>query len=145
MALAARAVAPLRPKTLHRKRIGMRFRRVRVRVASKGTIIALAVGAPLLLIVAYVWLTAQLTAQSYRLHDAQARQVALLQQEAVLRQDVASLESLPRLEAAAAKLHMTVPTRVALVAPAATETAQRRSVTTIAASIAGIRHWFALR
>ena len=145
MAMPARAFEQLRPKAPRRKRATVRFQRVRVRVASKGTVIGLAVVAPLLLIIAYVWLTAQLTAQSYRLHDAQARQTVLLQQDAVLRQQVAKLESLPRLEAAAAALHMTVPARMALVAPPAKPVPPTRTVAAIAASLAGVRHWFELR
>jgi len=106
---------------------------------SRGVQLALAVAIPLAFVVLYVWLTAQLTAQTYRLHDDQALQTALTLRDNELRQQVARLESLPRLEAAAAKLHMHVPEGVALVAPA--RPAPTESATSIAASFAGLRKW----
>jgi hypothetical protein len=142
MALAARALAPQRQPGPARP--GRRARRLRVRVAGKGVTIGAIVAIPLALVLAYVWLTAQLTAQTYRLHDAQARQSTLLQQDAELRQRVARLSSLPRLEAAAAKLHMTVPSGVALIAPKLQSPPGSR-ITAIAASIADVRRWFTVR
>src|SRR5579863_6825804 len=133
MALAARELE--RHPKAERRRSGIRVRRLRVRVASRGMAIALFAAVPLAFVLAYVFLTAQLTAQTYRLHDAQARQAVLSQQDAELRDQVAQLESLPRLEAAAAKLHMTVPSKVALVAPPAAADPSGH-LTTIAASIA---------
>jgi len=142
MALAARELE--RHPKAERRRSGIRVRRLRVRVASRGMAIALFAVVPLSLVLAYVFLTAQLTAQTYRLHDAQARQAVLSQQEAELRDQVAQLESLPRLEAAAAKLHMTVPSKVVLVAPPAA-VRPHGGLTTVAASIADLRRWFAVR
>jgi len=141
MALAARAmrVEPRRPNAA----TGARVRRLRANAASKRLRIFAFVVFPLALVVGYVWLTALLTAQTYRLHDEQQRQVALVQEYHQLRAQVADLESLPRLEAAAAKLHMTVPGRVALVAPARSAPVERHAVLT--ASIAGIMHWFSAR
>jgi hypothetical protein len=141
MALAARVLEP-QPK--RKPRHPGRRARLRVRVAGKGLTIAAIVAIPLALVLAYVWLTAQLTAQNYRLHDAQARQIALNQQDTELRQQVARLESLPRLEAAAARLHMTVPSGVALIAPWPS-TQPQPHITAIAASIADVRHWFSVR
>jgi hypothetical protein len=141
MALAARELAPQPNRKTARP--GRRAR-LRVRVAGKGISIAAIAALPLALVLGYVWLTAQLTAQTYRLHDAQARQAVLIQQDTELRQQVARLESLPRLEAAAARLHMTVPSIVALIAPRQS-TAQRPPITAIAASIAGVQRWFTVR
>ena len=93
------------------------------------------VAVPLALILTYVWLTAQLTAQTYRLHDDQSTQTVLLQHNNELRQQVARLESLPRLEAAAAKLKMSVPPGIALVAPAQPP-AKTAAQTAFAASLA---------
>jgi cell division protein FtsB len=142
MALAARAYAP-RPAT-RRARAGKRARKVRFRTAGKGLSKIALLAIPLSLILVYVSLTAQLTAQTYRIHDAQARQVQLLQENNELRQQVARLESLPRLEAAAAKLHMTVPSSVALIAPAPASRALRPA-TAFEASIASVMRWFNVR
>jgi len=138
MALAARVYAtPPQRKPL---RAGARGRRVRLRATAAGlrvgVIVAVAVG----LILAYVWLTAELTAQTYRLHDAQKRQTALLQRYNDLHQQVAHLESLPVLEAAAAKLHMTVPATVSLI-PMPQAARAQHPMTLFAASLAGLKRW----
>lgn len=142
MALAARVYQS--DGEVVQRRAGVRARRVRVRVVGKGARGVMLVAIPLALILTYVWMTAQLTAQTYRLHDDQARQTALLQRDNELRQQVARLESLPRLEAAAAKLHMTVPSGITLVAPL--QSAPRTGTqTAIAASIEDVRKWFGIR
>ena len=141
MALAARVHQTQEPR---RVRPGKRARRVRVRVAGHGVRVTSLAAIPLALVLTYVWLTAQLTAQTYRLHDAQARQTALLARESDLRQQAARLESLPRLEAAAAKLHMRAPQGVALVAPLHA-VKQRAAPTAWTASIADVRKWFGIR
>jgi hypothetical protein len=74
------------------------------------------IGVPLALLILYVGLTAQLTAQTYRLADDRAREAQLLQTNNVLHAQVGQLESLSRLEAAAVKLHMTYPKRVSIIA-----------------------------
>jgi len=74
------------------------------------------IGVPLALLIAYVGLTAQLTAQTYRLADDKTRETQLLQTNNALRAQVGQLESLSRLEAAAAKLHMTYPKQVSVLA-----------------------------
>lgn len=142
MALAARAYES-RP-AIKTDRAGKRARRVRFRTAGKGLSKIALLTIPLALILAYVSLTAQLTAQTYRYHDAQARQAQLLQENNELRQQVARLESLPRLEAAAAKLHMTVPSSVSLIAPAPAPR-EARPVTAFEASIASVMRWFNAR
>ena len=143
MALAARII--YEDGKQERKHFrGARARRVRIRLAGRGTKTASIAAIPLALLLAYVWLTAQLTAQTYRLHDDQAAASVLVQQDNELRQQVAKLESLPRLEAAAAKLHMTVPPGVALVAPPfAAAAAPPRTV--FAASLEDVRKWFGIR
>ena len=70
------------------------------------------IGVPLALLIAYVGLTAQLTAQTYRLADDKKIETQLVQTNNALRARVGQLESLSRLEAAAVKLHMTYPKRV---------------------------------
>jgi len=140
LALRVRVEEPVvAPKTA-----GTRVRKLRFRVARKGfgagTLIASVVG----IVLGYVWLTAELTAQTYRLHDDQARQASLLLENQDLRQRVARLESLPRLEAAAASMHMSVPASVALIVPPQTASAPAK-VTAVAASIADVRRWLTVR
>jgi hypothetical protein len=142
MALAARVYRLEEPQPKLRRI--KRSNRHRVRVAGRGMRNASLAVIPLVLILVYVGLTAQLTAQTYRLHDDQALQTALVARNTELRQQVARLESLPRLEAAAAKLHMTVPPGVALLAPEQ-PAPQPRPQTALAASIEDVRKWFGLR
>jgi len=141
MALAARAYRA--DDDVRHAPSGKRARRVRVRTAGKGVKIASLAAVPVALLLTYVWLTAQLTAQTYRLHDDQARQTVLVQRDNELKQKVAQLESLPRLEAAAAKLHMTVPPSVSLVAPLTPP--KTSAQTALAASLADVRKWFGIR
>jgi hypothetical protein len=143
MALAARVYQ--HDEEVRRRPASRRQRRtlVRVRVAGKGARVTMLVAVPLALVLAYVWLTAQLTSQTYRLHDDQARQAVLVQRDNELRQQVARLESLPRLQAAAAKLHMSVPQAVTLVSPS--QLPRPAAPTAIAASLDDMRKWFGLR
>lgn len=64
---------------------------------------------------AYVGLTAQVTAQTYRLAALESRQNELLQTKEELRQHLQVLQSMPRLEAIAAKLHMAEPGTIAVI------------------------------
>jgi len=140
MAVAARSMQQLRapaPQPLRR-----RVRRAEHRDARKRVTIFALIAIPIALILCYVWLTAQLTLQTYRLHDDLVQQSRLVQQYGELRQRVATLESLPRLEAAATRLHMTVPPRVALVAPS-TAAPPPPAQTASAASFAFVLRWFA--
>lgn len=143
MALAARVyrqddLPPEKPSLKTRPRVVRKSRRVKIQL-SRGMRIGFYVTLPIVLVVTYVWLTAQLTAQTYRLHDDQALRSALTQRDNDLRQQVAKLESLPRLEEAARKLHMHVPQSVAIVAPA--HAATQHPATSIAASLDGLRKW----
>lgn len=147
MALAARAYQLEEPalpaKRPARGRTAKRVSAARARLAGRGVRLGAIIVLPIALVFTYVWLTAELTAQTYRLHDDQALQTVLAQRDTDLRQKVAHLESLPRLEAAAAKLHMHVPTGVALVAPA--HAAPAPKMTALALSIADMRKWFGIR
>ena len=73
------------------------------------------IGLPLALLIAYVGLTAQLTAQTYRLADDKTAEQQLMQTNSALRAQVGQLESLSSLEAAAVKLHMTYPKQVSVI------------------------------
>jgi cell division protein FtsL len=143
MALAARVYRQdeyphEKPAIKTRPRIVRKSRKIKIQL-SRGVRTGLFTALPIVLVVTYVWLTAQLTAQTYRLHDDQALRTALTQRDNDLRQQVAKLESLPRLEDAARKLHMHVPQSVAIVAPA--HVAPQHPATSIAASISGLRKW----
>jgi len=142
MALAARVYQyddpPKKPSTKARPSVVRTTRRIKVRLNQTARL-TLLVALPIALIVTYVWLTAQLTAQTYRLHDDQALRNALVQRDNELRQQVTQLESLPRLESAAAKLHMHVPQGVAIVAPS--HAAPPKPATSIAASLDGLAKW----
>jgi hypothetical protein len=142
MALAARVYQhddlPGRPPAKPRPRVVRKSRRIKVRLNHTARV-ALLVALPIAFIVTYVWLTAQLTAQTYRLHDDQALRNALVQRDNELRQQVTQLESLPRLESAAAELHMHVPSSVSIVAPP--HAAAPKPTTAIAASLDGLRKW----
>ncbi|MBC5823865.1 MAG: hypothetical protein GIW99_00930 [Candidatus Eremiobacteraeota bacterium] len=81
--------------------------------------------AVLALILAYVAMTAELTAQTYRLVDERAERSALNERNNDLRQKVARLESLPRLQSAAAALQMREPTQFADLAQPASMAARR--------------------
>ncbi|MFI5389109.1 MAG: hypothetical protein ACHQY2_05255, partial [Candidatus Eremiobacterales bacterium] len=80
MALAARVYQhddlPDRPSTRPRPRVIRKTRLIKVRL-NRTVRLGLLVALPIALIVTYVWLTAQLTAQTYRLHDDQALRNAL--------------------------------------------------------------------
>ena len=144
MALAARAFEREAERRPRRLKQGARVRRVRVRAARSWAKLLGLAALPVLLVTLYVWMTAELTAQTYRLHDDQVRQAALLAHDTDLRQQVAKLESLPRLEAAAASLHMQVPSKLALV-PAPHSGPAAPAQTAFAASLADVRTWFGIR
>ena len=86
------------------------------RVASRsarvlGRLIAVTVAFALVL--AYVGMTAQLAALTYRLAEERTHHASLIEREEHLRQTAAALQSLPRLEAVAMKLRMRQPVHVA--------------------------------
>jgi len=142
MAVALRAYDP--PPSRKRRHGVKRALQVRARAAGHGLRLAALLATPLAMVFAYVWLTAELTAQTYRLHDDLALYAQLTARSNDLRQQEARLESLPRLEAAAAKLHMVVPSGVALIAPSG-QAAPQAPTTAFAASLADLRHWLSVR
>ena len=77
--------------------------------------LTLLVSVPLLLILSYVGLTAEVTSQTYRLAADQAQQAKLLQTDDELRQRLVQLQSVERLEAAAAVLGMKEPARISVI------------------------------
>ncbi len=91
-----------------------RKRRQRWKIAGSARRFVLSI-VPLALILLYVGLMAGLTAQTYRLAADQRVHATLLERNNALRSRVAELESVDRLEAAARKLHMTEPNKVAFV------------------------------
>lgn len=123
---SALALKPARDRTLappsrmlqarHKKRTARR----KVGSAVRFAIVALV---PLFMLIAYVGLTAELAAQTYRLNADQSQQVQLVQTDDNLRQRVAQLQSVAKLEAAAAALHMKEPGHIAVLTlpPASTK------------------------
>ena len=112
----------------------------RKRLRALGRIVAYVV-LPVALVLAYVDLTACLTAQTYRLSTESIRNAHLQRTANELRNTVAQLESLDRLQAVAAKLHMSEPTGVAVVTMPAQQP-QRRAWE---GPIAIVARWFAAR
>lgn len=119
-----------------------RGRAARRKTAFTARLVAVAV-VPLLMLFAYVGLTAELAAQTYRLSAAQTRQAQLVQMDDNLHQRLAQLQSVARLEAAAAALHMREPSHVAVITlpPAST----KPTTTALAAGIASFKRLFSLR
>ena len=117
MAQAARAFKPeVTPRPAEPARRPKRRERATFRAMPLVLRRTLMIGVPLALLIAYVGLTAQLTAQTYRLADDKVTESRLVQTNNALRAQVGELESLSRLEAAAVKLHMTYPKRVSILA-----------------------------
>lgn len=92
------------------------------------------------LVLGYVGMTVELTAQTYRLSADQNRHAALAQTTASLQQRLAQLESMPRLERAAAQLHMTDPRQVVVIA--IPSLAQARHAPTLAMRLANLARWW---
>src|SRR5580704_19618492 len=117
MAQAARAYQPdVAPRPAGPPRRPKKHNRATFRAIPVVVRRTIMIGVPLAMLIAYVGLTAQLTAQTYRLADDKARETQLVQTNNALRAQVGQLESLSRLEAAAVKLHMTYPKRVSVLA-----------------------------
>jgi hypothetical protein len=119
-----------------------RGRAVRRKTAFTARLIAIAV-VPLVALFVYVGLTAELAAQTYRLNADQTLATQLEQTDDNLHQRLAQLQSVARLEAAAAALHMREPSHVAVITlpPAST----KPTTTALAAGIAGFKRLFSLR
>jgi hypothetical protein len=119
-----------------------RGRATRRKTAFTARLIALAV-VPLVMLFVYVGLTAELAAQTYRLNADQMSQAQLVQADDNLHQWLAQLQSVARLEAAAAALHMREPSHVAVITlpPAST----KPTSTALAAGLASFKRLFSLR
>jgi hypothetical protein len=99
---------------------------------------------PLVLVLAYVGLTASLTAQTYHLAAAQRMHATLLDRRGALESRQAQLESIENLEAAARKLHMSEPKKVAVIwTPAPAQSAPRRLALFV--QILGVTRWLGVR
>lgn len=115
-ARAFRAEVDSRPAAPARRPKGKGRARAAYRALPVVVLRSIMIGVPLALLIAYVGLTAQLTAQTYRLADDKAHEQQLMQTNSALRAKVGQLESLSSLEAAAVKLHMTYPKQVSVIA-----------------------------
>ena len=135
-----RRLTPRRSGTRSSRRHGRAARRKTVFAAR---VIVFAV-VPLLMLLAYVGLTAELAAQTYRLNADQARQAQLVQEGDSLHQRLAQLQSVARLEAAAAALHMREPAHVAVITLPSTAST-KPTTTALAAGIASFKRLFSLR
>ena len=98
------------------------------------------VAVPLFMLFAYVALTAELASQTYRLSADQAQSASLVQADDDLRQRLSALQSVARLEAAAAAMHMKEPTHIAVITlpPAST----KPTTTALAAGFASFKRLF---
>jgi hypothetical protein len=134
-----RRLAPT-PRSARAPRQGGRAARRKVALTAR--LIALAI-VPLVMLFVYVGLTAELAAQSYRLNADQTRQAQLVQTDDSLHQRLAQLQSVARLEAAAAALHMREPSHVAVITLPSTST--KPTTTALAAGIASFKRLFSLR
>lgn len=107
------------PRTRQPRALGRAARR---KTISAARVLAFAL-IPLIMLLAYVGLTAELAAQTYRLNADQTDQAQLVQASDELHQRLAQLQSVARLEAAASALHMKEPTSIAVITlpPASTQ------------------------
>jgi len=98
---------------------------------------------PIALLCGYVGLNAELIAQTYRLNADQQLKVQLVQSDDALHQRLAQAQSVARLEAAAAALHMKEPASVAVITLPAAST--KPTTTAFAAELASFKRLFAAR
>lgn len=139
MAMPARKLIEKRPRSHQGRPLPRAFRRRR-RATPKQLRITLFAAIPLALVLAYVGMTAELTAQTYRLSAGQIRQAELLQTTGTLRQRLTQAQSLSRLERAAAQLHMSEPHRVVIIAVPVV--AQAKRPITFAGRLESLAKWF---
>ena len=113
-----RVLAP--PARMERRRPVGRAARRKAGNAARYAVLAIV---PLLMLIAYVGSTAELASQTYRLNADQAVAAQLQQTDDALRQRVSQLQSVAKLEAAAAALHMQEPSHIAVLTlpPASTK------------------------
>lgn len=128
MALAARVHAhAAEPAVPFIQPAVRRRRRRRTKLLSSARVCLLCV-VPLLALLLYVALMAGLTAQTYALGLQQQTHARLVERNSALRSRVAQLESVNRLQAVAAQLHMAAPPKVAVIeAPLAIRPPQPRA------------------
>lgn len=117
-------------------------RATRRKTISTARIIAIA-AVPLIMLFGYVGLTAQVAAQTYRLNADQTQQAQLVQTDDALRQHLAQLQSVARLEAAAAALHMKEPARTVVITLPSAST--KPTTTAFAARLASFKRLFLAR
>jgi hypothetical protein len=117
-------------------------RAARRKSMSTARIVAL-VAAPLVMLFGYVGLTAELAAQTYRLNADQTLQAQLVQTDDALRQHLAQVQSVAKLEAAAAALHMKEPARTAVITLPSAST--KPTTTAFAARLASFKRLFFAR
>lgn len=144
MGAAAYAYKPqLGPTIDPRETRSRRERRHRIKLAGFARRLTYCI-IPLVLVLLYVGLMAGLTAQTYRLANAQKAHVSLIERNNALRSRVAQLESVDRLQAVARLLHMTEPSRVAFISqPQAPQPVARRFA--LFAGIVGVTRWLGVR
>ncbi|HLW38609.1 MAG TPA: hypothetical protein VKR99_09295 [Candidatus Eremiobacteraceae bacterium] len=144
MALAARAhpqqadvrTSPIQPDVRRR-------RRRRTKLLTNARLCTLCV-VPLLALLLYVALMSGLTAQTYALGVQQQLHAQLAERNTALRSRVAQLESVGRLQAVARQLHMSEPTKVAVISqPVASRPPQRRAA--LLERIVSMTRWLSAR
>ena len=118
----------------HKARAGKRRARLQRWSSAR---LALLIVLPLFAILSYVGLTAELTAQTYRLAADQSTQAQLLQSDDELRQRLAQLQSVAQLESAAARLGMKEPARISVITLPAPP---HKAPPTLASRLADLKH-----
>lgn len=99
---------------------------------------------PLVLVLLYVGLMASLTSQTYRLALDQRLHASLVERNNALHSREAQLESVESLQAAARKLHMSEPQKIAFIySPAAAQPIPRRLALFV--QILGVTRWLGVR
>jgi hypothetical protein len=98
------------------------------------------IAAPLIMVLAYVGLTAELAQQTYRLNADQTQQASLILTDDALHQRIAALQSVARLEAAAKALHMKEPAHIAVIVLPATSA--KPTTTALGARFASLKRLF---
>lgn len=137
MALPARQLE--QSESFHRARAPRRRARRKRGNAAFRLRVGLVSGLLLAAVLAYVGMTAELTAQTYRLSADQTHHAELAQSTDALAQRLAQMQSLPRLEIAAARLHMAQPQRVVVIA--LPTIARVRPPMTFAARLSNLTKW----
>jgi hypothetical protein len=122
-----------------------RRRRRRVARAAGVARVASVCVVPLVLVLVYVGLMAELTTQTYRLAADQRVHAALADRNAALRSREAQLESVQNLQAAARRLHMGDPRSVAFIWPPAKAAPRAGRPLALFVQILGVTRWLGVR